>query len=260
MQVVARTRDVHSAGQASKLLAQLASQPEPLTRDDYMSLISSQFWLKQDHEQLLQTVAAMKAAGHELDQHVLQQLLHVYCHFGMWGEALQVLNDVAAGRFSQPSGSSTQAVGATSGDGKIDSDQLWHVVLRKLWEKRAADELLNEFLKHMTASQLQRFKFMYGLQPIPGQEGRLTLRPLEDWQWPLQQQPKQQQQQGQQQELQQHQQLPRPSGQEQQGQLEQLQRLEHLEELDSVGQSHPSLVNVERVLADCRDGSCGTPA
>lgn len=212
LQVAGRTRDVRVAGEASKLAAHLA-QGHGLTRQDYLAMISSQFWLKQDHEQLLQTVAAMKAAGFSLDASTLQQLLNVYCHNGMWGEALQVLNDVAAGRFrnsiasagaaQQPSsrqqhGTRRQqrvdvAGGGSSGsrgvgEGSIEDDKLWHVVLRKLWEKKASDGLLNEFLRHMAPAQLQRFKLMYGLALIPGggSERRYTLQAsLEDWQRPL---------------------------------------------------------------------------
>jgi pentatricopeptide repeat protein len=160
----------------------------------------------------------MKAAGHDLNENTLQQLLNVYCHNGMWGEALQVLNDVAAGRFktasstgssSSSSGSNQISTGARRqdsnavGEGSIDNDKLWHVVLRKLWEKRASDELLNEFLRHIAPVQLQRFKLLYGLHKIPGEQpgqpDRYSLRPLEDWQLPLQQQQRQQlqQQQGQ---------------------------------------------------------------
>jgi len=196
-QVAGRIRDVHTAGQASKLAAQLA-EADSLSKEDYLAVINSQFWLKQDHKQLLQTVAAMKAAGHELNEQVLQQLLHVYCHNGMWGEALQVLDDVAAGRFSsskQPGqhhhpskGGRRHGDTAAAGVGDhttIDNDKLWHVVMRKLWERRASDALLNEFLQHMAPAQLQRFKLLYGLQLIPGQQ-QYTLKPVEDWHLPLQ--------------------------------------------------------------------------
>lgn len=210
LQVAGRTRDVRAAGEVSKIAA-LMAQGGNLDRQDYLAIINSQFWLKQDHEQLLQTVAAMKAAGHDLNENTLQQLLNVYCHNGMWGEALQVLNDVAAGRFraasstgSSSGGSNQISTGARQddsnavGQGSIDNDKLWHVVLRKLWEKRASDELLNEFLRHIAPAQLQRFKLLYGLHRIPGEQpgqpDRYSLRPLEDWQLPLQQQQRQQQQ------------------------------------------------------------------
>jgi pentatricopeptide repeat protein len=218
LQIAGRTRDVRAAGEVSKIAA-LMAQGGNLGRQEYLAIINSQFWLKQDHEQLLQTVAAMKAAGHDLNEHTLQQLLNVYCHNGMWGEALQVLNDVAAGRFTAASstGSSISShqisTGARRqdsnavGEGSIDNDKLWHVVLRKLWEKRASDELLNEFLRHIAPAQLQRFKLLYGLHKIPGEQpgqpDRYSLRPLEDWQLPLQQQQRQQQQQDQLQELEQ---------------------------------------------------------
>jgi pentatricopeptide repeat protein len=204
---------VRVAGEVSKLTAHLA-QGRGLSRADYLAMISSQFWLKQDHEQLLQTVAAMKAAGFSLDASTLQQLLNVYCHNGMWGEALQVLNDVAAGRFrnstvgagAQQANSRQQQHGARRqqgvngaggssssrgvGGGGLEDDKLWHVVMRKLWEKKASDELLNEFLRHMAPAQLQRFKLMYGLEVLPGGGGpeqrRYTLQgSLEDWQRPL---------------------------------------------------------------------------
>lgn len=203
LQVAGRTRSVMAAGEASKLLAHLA-QNDGLTRQDYLAMISSQFWLKQDHEQLLQTVAEMQAAGFSLNENTLQQLLNVYCQNGMWGEALQVLNDVAAGRFSTPSSSASSTLQSSrgarrqgegqAGEGSIDNDKLWHVVMRKLWEKRASDELLNDFLRHMAPTQLQRFKLMYGLHAIPGERGRYTLKPLEDWQLPLQHQQQQLQQ------------------------------------------------------------------
>jgi pentatricopeptide repeat protein len=160
----------------------------------------------------------MKAAGHELDAHVLQHLLHVYCHNGMWGEALQVLSDVAAGRLGQSSTSTAASASkpqlstgvrkqatdnAAAADSRtIDNDRLWHVVLRKLWEKRASDELLNEFLQHMSPAQVLRFKLLYGMQAIPGEQGRYTLQVLEDWQLPLQLQAQLQQQQQQQQQQQ----------------------------------------------------------
>jgi pentatricopeptide repeat protein len=215
LQLAGRARDVRIAGEVSQLVERIA-EGQGLTQEDYLAVINSQFWLKQDHEQLLQTVAAMKDAGYELDQCLLHQLLHVYCHNGMWGEALQVLNDVAAGRFSQQRSSSNssrskhqrcalkqgaeRAAVSAAEESALQSDQLWHVVLRKLWEKRVSDELLNDFLRHMSPAQLQRFKLVYGLQPSPEQPGHYTLQPLEDWQLPLQQQ--QQQQQGQEQQQQ----------------------------------------------------------
>jgi hypothetical protein len=214
LQAAGRARDAGTAAEVSKLIAKLA-EGQGLQRQDYLCIINSQFWLEQDHEKLLQTVAAMKAAGHELDAHVLQHLLHVYCHSGMWGEALQVLSDVAAGRLGHSSSSTAasdskqqlstgvrqHAKAASDDSGTIDNDRLWHVVLRKLWEKRASDELLNEFLQHMAPSQVMRFKLMYGLHAIPGEQGRYTLRPLEDWQLPAQLQAQLQQQRQQQQQL-----------------------------------------------------------
>lgn len=61
-------------------------------------------------------------------------------------------------------------------------DALWHVVMRKLWEQRAADSLLNEFLQRMSPEQLQRFKLLYKLRPSP--DGGYTMQPMEDWQVP----------------------------------------------------------------------------
>jgi hypothetical protein len=215
VQAAGRGRDAGTAAEVNKLVAKLA-EGQGLTRHDYLCIINSQFWLEQDHERMLETVAAMKAAGHELDDHVLQHLLHVYCHNGMWGEALQVLSDVAAGRLGSSTSSAASAskqelstgvrqqatASAAAADSRtIENDRLWHVVLRKLWEKRASDELLNEFLQHMAPAQVLRFKLMYGLQAIPGQQGRYTLQALEDWQLPLQLQAQLQQQQQQQQQL-----------------------------------------------------------
>jgi hypothetical protein len=210
--VTGRARDVRTAGRASSLAEQL-SQSQALTKLDYLSIINSQFWVSRDHNQMLDTVAAMRAAGHELDVAVLLQLLHVYCHNGSWGEALQVLADLRSGAIqvsnvsadwqlqqagrwprsqhalarlreqSQEQQRHQQQHGASAGAAQLaTNDRLWHVVMRKLWQARASDALLNDFLQHMAPAQVQRFKLLYGLQPLPGQPGQFTLQPLEDWQ------------------------------------------------------------------------------
>lgn len=66
--------------------------------------------------------------------------------------------------------------------GTTEQDALWHIVLRKLWEQRASDGLLNEFLQRMSPGQLQRFKILYNLQQAL--EGGYTMQPLDDWQVP----------------------------------------------------------------------------
>lgn len=66
-------RSVSAASKSADLAARLASGDQ-LSRQDYCVLISTQFWLNRDHQQLLQTIAAMRAAGHELDQSVLLQV------------------------------------------------------------------------------------------------------------------------------------------------------------------------------------------
>lgn len=207
-QVAGRARDATAATKASALALQL-SKSKALNRMDYLSIITSQFWVKKDHQQMLDTVAAMKAAGHELDVSVLLQLLHVYCHSGSWGEALQVLADVSAGRIKVSNASmqwqmqeagmwprkqhalaglreeqqqQQQHGSSTSANPLVNNDRLWHVVLRKLWQQGASDVLLNQFLQHMTPAQRQRFKLLYRLQAVPGQPGQYTLQPLEDWQ------------------------------------------------------------------------------
>lgn len=135
----------------------------------------------------------------------------------MWGEALRLLDDVAAGKVDiscsasakhvatnstrlrkQPASSGVTVEAPTAdqpGAGEqwpreyrlldkqtnqADQDTLWHVVMRKLWEQRAADSLLNDFLQRMSPEQLQRFKVLYNLRPAPG--GGYTMQPLEDWQ------------------------------------------------------------------------------
>jgi pentatricopeptide repeat protein len=188
----------------------------------------------------LATVLAMKADGHDLDQSLLLLILHVYCHNGMWGEALQLLDDVSAGKV-QLRGSllgtlpPTATSGSSSGQGGLQAspassnhaadrgkhhrgrshhqgsaaavssqgsqqDALWHIVMRKLWERRAADSLLNEFLSRMSTDQAQRFKLLYGLTPLPDGTG-FTFQPSEDWQFAAAQQQQQQQEQQQQEAL-----------------------------------------------------------
>lgn len=222
-QVASRKRDAHGAGTSAKLAQKLAAGQEGLQREDFVALIAANFWLTRDNTQLIQTVKAMTAAGYDPDEGVLLQLLHVYCTSGMWGEALQVLDDLAAGRISiisseaaagasrqrgrnreaaaeqQPTlagrkssregwrarqhGDLAESAGANSQQ-PLAQDRLWHVVMRKLWEQRASDSLLNEFLSRMTSEQLQRFKMLYNLRALPGGDG-YTMQPLEDWQLPV---------------------------------------------------------------------------
>jgi hypothetical protein len=241
---------------------------QALDRQGYTALIAGNFWLTRDHKQMLDTVKAMVAAGHEPDESVLLQMLHVYCTSGMWGEALSVLDDVAAGRMgsisSMSSSSSSrprwqgdyssrdaevrgellelQAAAAAranrgptrTGSGwrvrryeeyvsysdddaleasssssssskkqrqqqreQLAHDKLWHVVLRQLWQARASDTLLNDFLSRMNPQQLQRFKVLYNLRSLP--DGQYSMQPLADWEVqapPTSQQQQQQQQEG----------------------------------------------------------------
>lgn len=75
LQAVGRRRYVEAASHSATLAARVTAG-DRLSREDYKALIASQFWLTRNHQQLLQTVAAMRAAGHELDQSVL---LQVWC-------------------------------------------------------------------------------------------------------------------------------------------------------------------------------------
>ncbi|WIA30492.1 hypothetical protein OEZ86_000576 [Tetradesmus obliquus] len=235
LQAASRSRMVKNASNAVDLARRLAAG-EALDRLGYTALIAGNFWISRDHQQMLDTVKAMVAAGHEPDESVLLQMLHVYCTSGMWGEALSVLDDVAAGRLgsitSSSSSSSWQHDGRSNRDAEerrglqqqptaeaapggagrgwrsrryaddlLDSedalqaggssevrqqqreqlahDKLWHVVLRKLWQARASDTLLNDFLSRMDPQQLQRFKFLYNLRLLP--DGKYSMQPPEDW-------------------------------------------------------------------------------
>uniref|UniRef100_A0A383VS54 PROP1-like PPR domain-containing protein n=1 Tax=Tetradesmus obliquus TaxID=3088 RepID=A0A383VS54_TETOB len=236
LQAASRSRMVKNASNAVDLARRLAAG-EALDRLGYTALIAGNFWISRDHQQMLDTVKAMVAAGHEPDESVLLQMLHVYCTSGMWGEALSVLDDVAAGRLGSITSSSSSSSswqhdgrsnrdaeerrglqqqptaaaapgGAGSGwrsrryaDDLSDSedalqaggssevrqqqreqlahDKLWHVVLRKLWQARASDTLLNDFLSRMDPQQLQRFKFLYNLRLLP--DGKYSMQPPEDW-------------------------------------------------------------------------------
>lgn len=73
MQAAGRMRSITAASKSADLAASLASGHQ-LSQDDYRVLIAIQFWLNRDHQQLLQTIAAMRAAGHDLDQTVLLQV------------------------------------------------------------------------------------------------------------------------------------------------------------------------------------------
>jgi hypothetical protein len=239
LQAASRSRQLKHASSAVDLAGRLAAG-EALDRLGYTALIAGNFWITRDHQQMLDTVKAMVAAGHEPDESVLLQMLHVYCTSGMWGEALSVLDDVAAGRMGsissaessssssrqrggrsnrdaggqqQPqtaaaAGAAPRAGGTGSGwrsrryeddlsDGgdafqagssstvrqqqreQLAHDKLWHVVLRKLWQARASDTLLNEFLGRMNPQQLQRFKVLYNLRLLP--DGTYSMQPMEDW-------------------------------------------------------------------------------
>jgi hypothetical protein len=242
MQAASRSRTIKHAGSTLDLASRLAAG-EALDRLGYTALIAGNFWITRDHNQMLETVKAMVAAGHEPDESVLLQMLHVYCTSGMWGEALSVLDDVAAGRMGSLSSSSSsgssieqrggrsnmardglqwQTAGAAGAAGaaaarpgrtgsgwrsrryeddlsdsddafqagsssavrqqqreQLAHDKLWHVVLRKLWQARVSDALLNDFLSRMSPQQLQRFKVLYNLRLLP--DGKYSMQPLEDW-------------------------------------------------------------------------------
>jgi hypothetical protein len=79
---------------------------------------------------------------------------------------------------------------------QLAHDKLWHVVLRQLWQARASDTLLNDFLSRMSPQQLQRFKLLYNLRSLP--DGKYSMQPLSDWE--VQEPPTSQQQQQQQQQ------------------------------------------------------------
>lgn len=192
LQAAGRRRDMTGASSVAALTARLREGGCALTPPDYAALITSNFWLNQDHQQLLDTVAAMRAAGYEPQASTLVQLLHVYCHNGMWSEALRVLDDVAAGRVAPaPSTGGIPAVNRArrrrhaesppagdEADPLAAHDRLWHTVLRKLVEQRVSDTLLAEFVARMTPEQVQRFKVLYNMRSVPG--GGLTLQPSEE--------------------------------------------------------------------------------
>jgi hypothetical protein len=247
VQAASRSRQLKHASSAVDLANRMAAG-QALDRQGYTALIAGNFWLTRDHKQMLDTVKAMVAAGHAPDESVLLQMLHVYCTSGMWGEALSVLDDVAAGRLGSISSSSSSrrprqqegyssrdaevreellelqaaaaaaaaAAQASSGPSRTGSgwrvrryeedmslgdddavessssmeqrqqqweqlahDKLWHVVLRQLWQARASDTLLNDFLSRMNPQQLQRFKVLYNLRSLP--DGKYSMQPLADW-------------------------------------------------------------------------------